>query len=410
VSHTPETARSSTVRFPLLAGAASVAALVAGYLLLIAVQQKGLPVGCGEHGGCAEVLSSRWSSLAGVPVSALALALYSVLVVLALKPAWTSTAFFFRTAAVMLLLGAAWFVGLQAFVLRAFCPWCLGEHLLGIVVAVFASRAAAVLSVSGPSRTSRPGTAALGNWGRAVTLGTMAIVLLAVGQATIDPPATTVRLEQDEAPSEADGDQGDQVETVKLLSGHLQINPRNEPRVGSNLAAHTVYLMFDYCCPHCRRTHEYLQTIQQEQPERLAIVALPMPRDADCNSALTETEERFEHACELADLALSVWRADPDAFVALDRWLFAQPQPPTLDEALQQAEQWVDAVALAEARQSGFATERIQRNVNAYNASAAEYLPVLMAPGMSPVVGRPESEAALREILERDLFSRAPKP
>ncbi len=391
--------RDATSHPAVLAVLACVAAGIAGYLLTVALGHQGLPVGCGEEGGCAEVLTSRWSSVWGVPVSGLALPLYLALAAAAAWPQARGSGTVLRFGSVVLVLAAGWFLGLQAFVLGAFCPWCVAEHVLGLVIAPWAWRVAARNQrgrvdhrpvdqgpVDHRSVDHRPVALA----------GLASVVGLAALQILGPLPHTTIRLA--DSLSEATADR------VTLLQGGLQLDPRDEPRLGEVSARHSLYVMFDYCCPHCRRTHDYLTHLMAERPGELSVVCLPTPRDADCNPEITETESRFDDACELATLALGVWTVDPAAFGEFDRWLFESARPPTLADARARAEQLVDPAALDGALSGPESRERIARNVAAYNASPAEYLPVLMAPGMDPIVGRPESQDALWTLLRRDLF------
>jgi hypothetical protein len=195
--------------------------------------------------------------------------------------------------------------------------------------------------------------------------------------------------------------------SIVLLQGHLQLAPDDDPRLGNAAASTRLYLMFDYCCPHCRRAHEYLLDALGQHPRQFSVVCLPTPRDADCNPAITQTEERFEHACELAELALAVWRARPEAFAEFDRWLFAPSRPPQPDAARRKASELVSTERLKAQLAGDAIRSRIARNVRAFNDSRVEYLPVMMAPEMDTIVGRPESREALVEILGRELFSEA---
>src|SRR6478672_7609227 len=58
---------------PLLA---AIACGVAGYLAYQSLTGK-TPSGCGEGGGCEDVLHSRWSTWLGIPVSLSAVAVYA---------------------------------------------------------------------------------------------------------------------------------------------------------------------------------------------------------------------------------------------------------------------------------------------------------------------------------------------
>jgi protein-disulfide isomerase len=188
-----------------------------------------------------------------------------------------------------------------------------------------------------------------------------------------------------------------------VIDGNLQLSIQDEPVIGPPDAKTLVVVMFDYCCPHCRRTHEYLLHALERYPGQLGVVCLPLPLDADCNSTIDETEPRFEHACDLARLALAVRQADASAFVEYDRWLFEPEMPRDLQEAHAQAEQLVDAAALEAALKDEGLDAVIARHVKAYEQSGAERIPLIMSPGFASIVGRPESEEQLFELFETEL-------
>ncbi|HEY1067141.1 MAG TPA: vitamin K epoxide reductase family protein, partial [Pirellulales bacterium] len=107
-------------------------ALAAGgtatYLWYVSEIEKSLPIGCGADSGCAAVLASRWSSVGGISVAALALLLDAALF-LASFGLTSRSETTRRAAAVVLTIGgwaligaAIWFVGLQQIVLGALCP------------------------------------------------------------------------------------------------------------------------------------------------------------------------------------------------------------------------------------------------------------------------------------------------
>ena len=97
---------------------------------------------CGSPGGCSAVLGSVYASVAGIPTAALGALAYFV----AFSSA-TLAAFGYARARTLLMLvvmamfGAAlWLLYVQAFILHAFCPFCLLSAALtfllaGIVVA-----------------------------------------------------------------------------------------------------------------------------------------------------------------------------------------------------------------------------------------------------------------------------------
>jgi len=100
---------------------------VAGYLTYVHYQPDALI--CTSHGGCETVQKSSYAELAGIPVALLGLLAWSAVLVLV---AWDSE--LARTLVAAVALGAAGFaiylVTLQAFVIDAWCIWCLVNDLV----------------------------------------------------------------------------------------------------------------------------------------------------------------------------------------------------------------------------------------------------------------------------------------
>ena len=100
-------------------------------------------IGCGGDGVCDQVLSSRWSAVAGVvPVSGLAAGVYLAILVATYFIGSSTTASDRRLAwsAMQILAGAAigsavWFTVVQKWVLGAFCPLCTATHITGLFLA-----------------------------------------------------------------------------------------------------------------------------------------------------------------------------------------------------------------------------------------------------------------------------------
>lgn len=105
---------------------------VAGYLTYVHYQPEAL-VCTGGSSGCETVQESEYATLAGIPVAVLGLAAFvSVLVLTAIDTARTRLA-----TAVLALTGlafAAYLVVLQAFVIDAWCIWCLVNDVLIVPV------------------------------------------------------------------------------------------------------------------------------------------------------------------------------------------------------------------------------------------------------------------------------------
>jgi uncharacterized membrane protein len=88
-------------------------------------------VGCGGEGGCSNVLGSQWSQWFLIPISAVSACFYLGLIVLTYKLSKSTL----TIAAFLLIMAAAWFMGLQVFVIKSFCPWCFTTHLIGLLTA-----------------------------------------------------------------------------------------------------------------------------------------------------------------------------------------------------------------------------------------------------------------------------------
>src|SRR5580704_1379361 len=376
-----------------LAPLSLLGAAVALYLLSLALAHRGLPAGCGQGSGCDEVLSSRWAQVFGFPVSGLAFAVYGGILIALVSMRFATSAIQRRRAwsalslfGTLLVGSAIWFVGLQLVVIKAICPWCLAEHGLGLLVA-------AIVFFSAPAL--RKAVLAAG----VVLVGGMA---LAQGFGAFYAP-NVLRLPADENADTGPG--SDRLITV--LNGQLALTPHGLPVLGSADAPKLLVVLFDYCCPHCRATHGYLLEILAAQGGELAVVMLPTPLNSKCNPYWEETETRFEHACELARLALAVYLVDPTAFARFDAWLFETETPRDPTDARHYAETLVSKEALGEALQGGgWIDGQIEQNVTAYHNSGAARVPVILSPGMRAIVGRPESEKQLFELLEKELTLR----
>ena len=123
---------------------ALAAVAVAGYLTLEHV--TGATLECGPLAGCATVQGSIYSEVIGIPVALLGLAASAVVLAAALgwwwrrERRWLEAAFVVSTAGLVVL---GYFTALEAFVIGAWCSWCLayaGLTLATLVLATLALR------------------------------------------------------------------------------------------------------------------------------------------------------------------------------------------------------------------------------------------------------------------------------
>ncbi len=341
---------------------------ISSYLGVVGLSAAGRPVGCGGGSGCEAVLTSRWAGVFGVPLGLPAALVWLVAIqsMLARRSATTAA------CAVMIALAALWFIGLQLVAIGAVCPWCMADHAIGLLFAVivFARRFAA----------ATPG---------ALVAGGVASAILVGGQLAVPyRPGTLGTL------MGVGGGAG------SVQVGTVRFDASNAPSWGAADGTTTIVLLADFACPHCRATHALLAETLVDDPARFTVLVAPVPMDADCNATLLVTEPRFEHSCELAQLALAVWIADPARYAEYDRWLFAPEEPRTPLAARSEAERLVGAERLASVLGDPQIEAMIRRNIDAFVAVGAKRLPVILrADGPSlegAIESRDELERALR--------------
>lgn len=113
--------------------------LLSVYLTLHQLGMLGT-LACGDSGGCEKVQASRWAFIAGVPVAAFGVGGYLAILVAALaglQERWQTSA---TPARWLLGLSGAGVVftlylkALEAFVIHAFCRWCIASAVLIAVI------------------------------------------------------------------------------------------------------------------------------------------------------------------------------------------------------------------------------------------------------------------------------------
>jgi uncharacterized membrane protein/protein-disulfide isomerase len=282
---------------------------------------EGSVIGCGGGSPCDEVLNSRWSLVAGVPVSGLAMGAYVALLVasLASGPAAAMPVRLLAWRAMLILVGAVagsavWFTIVQRWIIGRFCPYCMATHLTGLVLAALviwrapkqlhenSKTVAPGESASLATRRPRRVASAVPALGWSLLGAAFASILVAC-QIALGPYATV-----------RGGDSG---------SARSAVDPHTAPVVGSPDARYVVTLLFDYQCPHCQQLHLMLDEAIRRYSGKLAFALCPAPLNSQCNPYVTRDTEQFRDSCELARIALAVWRAKRDAFPIFDRWMFS---------------------------------------------------------------------------------------
>jgi uncharacterized membrane protein len=345
----------------------TAAVLVASYLAYFSLSGGALP-GCRPDGGCGDALSSSWANWLGIPVSVPAVALYVTLLAATFAVprrlrAWTPRRAWLASLALgtVVLAAASWFIGLQVFVLEQWCTWCTTTHLLASGAAGIVIRQARIAI-----RARQRGSSA--KEVRWVTVGALVLAwtMLALGQlagAQRTRAATAAIGPSPSAQAEPEG-------LIVLHDGKFKLNPAELPLIGPASAKAILVGLFDSTCHHCRETRRVVRRAIERASGRLALISLPMPLDKACNHLVTRTTKEHAHACEYGALALAVFRANSAAFPAFEDWLFEPVEPPSIEEARNQAMELVGVRALSRALRDPWIGERLVNDIALYEANA----------------------------------------
>lgn len=365
----------------LILGLLGIAFCVAAYLGWTSLG-SGSVAGCGPASGCNDVLSSRWSSWLGVPVSLLALPLYLILMVSVLRVGKDKIAncvdvlaFSAVASSVMIGLVAVWFTGIQAFVIGKFCPWCLTAHLAGLMASLL------IVKRFWLPRTDADWAGLLtGRFrGYAVMVGGLGVLLLVGGQIAYEPDSFAVETVQND-PKPVESPKETEAETkltdrLTLHGGRFQLKASEHPLIGKADAGNYMLSLFDYTCHHCRSTHPYLRALMETFPDDLAVISLPTPLNADCNPMMQrlgrKTNAAHRDACQYAALSLAVFRLKPDQWQEFDHWLFTGKEPPGVARAQARAVEVVGEIAsLQDAMKNRWISDEVKLAVDIYEANA----------------------------------------
>jgi hypothetical protein len=293
---------------------------------------------------------------------------------------------------------AIWFIAIQVWAVEELCPYCAAAHSCGLVVGL---TVAARLT----RRPAAPTPLAPALSGAGV------LALLIAGQLLV-PPRPAPGTAADEAAHRFGGfaaGHGPATSPSKhvLLGGALQLDEAEFPLLGDPAVPHRMAVLADYTCPECRATHAVLARAHRRLGGRFAVLLLPVPLEAGCNPHVRVTQSRHRGACDLARLALAVWRAEPSRFGDMDAWLFAPPAPPSVADARRHAVTLVGEDPLRRAEADPWVGEAVRRAVAIHNAHGGDRLPKLLLPS-TLIVGGVEDEPQLLRILEGEFSLKPP--
>jgi uncharacterized membrane protein len=329
-------------------GIAAFAGLFLSLYLLRTAGHQASPLGCGPGSGCTQVLAGRWSRWFGVPVALPGAGVY--LAILLASQSRRSQRLWRRRHAGGVLLAAtalagaaaAWFVAIQLTAAGAWCKYCVGIHSCGLVCA------AIVWSHAG--RLHR----------RALAPAGTGLAILIAGQvlpahhpyavhAGVIADASNVRATTPETRLPASSLTPPVDRHLRFFAGGrlFDLDPAALPVLGSPAARHFIVVMSDYTCEHCRVTHRMLERALPSFGEDIGVIVLPTLLDPACNPYLPAgVTHPLPQDGALTRVALAVFCAKPQAFLEMNRWLFAENRVRGEAEARAHATKLVGAEAL----------------------------------------------------------------
>ena len=117
---------SAVAKLPLLSSVVALVGLIDAIYLTIH-HYTGEKVPCSIVEGCEQVLTSSYAEVAGIPLAAFGAAAYFAAFSLAILAAFGNRSMWtlFGVQVSLMLIFTVWLVYLQAFVIEAFCQFCL---------------------------------------------------------------------------------------------------------------------------------------------------------------------------------------------------------------------------------------------------------------------------------------------
>ena len=305
----------------------TIVLLLSAILCIHSISGRGL-IGCSQGSHCNMVLGSKWSFLLGIiPVSALAAGVWiAFLICLTLHSRGSDLELQYFLNRILLILSgavtgsAAWFIWLQSHMIKAFCPYCMTAHILGIMISV--------LTVIWCVR-QKPGHSVLN-----LSFGLIIAVALAIVQYATTPLTLAERgFTQEPLP---------------------ELSPQELPVTGDPDAPHVITLLYDWQCSHCRQLHNMLPDVVDRLSGKVAFILCPISLSRECNPLVPQTDkDRFTGSCKLLHIGLALWRTNPMAFSNYEEWYWGDPakgwNPPSVEDATAYASDLIGADKLEQA-------------------------------------------------------------
>jgi uncharacterized membrane protein len=331
-------------------------------------------LGCGA-GGCGAVLGTRWAKVFRIPVAWYAAFFYAVWVACEFVKIRGHRVWFAGAAA-----GAAlWFIVVQAFILKAFCPWCMSVHTVGLFLGGL------VLIADGQTALKRFLPVGLAS-------------CLGLGLAQVYGPRDPSHLME-----VMDGKAGEIADSryVSFDGGKIRFSLDEYPRLGTPSAKHVVVELFDYQCISCRVMSGYAKALVEAYPEQVSVLLVPVPMDSACNHFLAGGGH-YEGSCAISRIALALWAAQPASFGDFHEALMSDPS-----EALARdlALAFMDQAQIDAALKDEHLQSLLEANIRTWKrlSGTSSSLPKLLVSDRRVLHGLPASRKAFLEIMKTEL-------
>ena len=182
------------------------------------------------------------------------------------------------------------------------------------------------------------------------------------------------------------------------IVGKTRLDVRQWPLIGEPTAKYIFAEMYDYTCPHCQSLHKSIEKVFKKHGDNVAILVLPVPLNASCNNQVGVTEPQHRDACDLARLAIAVWRANPKKLREYHNWLFKETR--TVVEARNRAIKAVTKEALDKELKKKMPDKYLARHVQLYKIAGGGSVPKCLFPGVT-LTGDVGSEKLLSTIKQQ---------
>jgi uncharacterized membrane protein/protein-disulfide isomerase len=284
---------------------------------------------------CTEAYSSRFASVAGIPVALIGVLYFAFvlgLVAICRRSAGAAQnlAGYVFAVSTLGLAGVLYLAYASFVVLKTVCLLCLGSYAAIIALFLMSGAATRYPMTSLPGRAARD-VATLIRTPAALTaaVGFMAAAALAIVFFPSEPISASAAASS--APATAGTSTAPappplppQTPAVKQLEDYLATQPRVPLLVPGTGASVVIVKFNDYQCPPCGQTfREYkpiLARLQQQHPGKIAFITRDFPLDPECNG-LGGVHQAACEAAVAVRLAREKGKAD-----AMEDWLFANQE------------------------------------------------------------------------------------